>query len=87
MWQLERHRILKDKCPAIDVGDVVSVEWGWKPIFCLLPHKTISGKWIWMQKIYYRKVWVYTGFIDEPELQYGELFDVLKDTHYVYSYI
>lgn len=78
MWQLSRHHILKDKFPTLTEGDVVAVEHGWIKTFALLPHRTISGKWIWLRQIYVRRVWVYTGFIDEPETQYGDIFDILK---------
>ena len=58
-------------------GDVVAIEHDWVPTFAILPHRTISNRWIWWKKIYVRRVWVYTGFVDEPETQYGELFDIL----------
>jgi len=64
--------------PDIQKGDIVNVEHDWVPIFVFLPHRTISNQWVWFKKVYYRRVWVYTGFIDEPETQYGELFDVIK---------
>ena len=59
-------------------GDVVSVQIDWWRSFALLPHKTISGQWIWLKPVYKRIVWVYTGFADEPEVQYGTIVDILK---------
>ena len=64
--------------PDIQKYDVVAVEHDWVKSFAILPHKTISNKWIWLKTIYVRRVWVYTGFVDEPETQYAELFDLLR---------
>ena len=63
----------------IDIGTVVHIEHGWVKTFSLLPHKTVSKKYVWLKTIYSRKVWVYNGFTDEPETQYAELFDILKE--------
>lgn len=62
----------------INVGDVVAIEHDWVKAFALLPHKTISNHWIWLDIVYVRRVWIYTGFVDEPYTQYAELFDILK---------
>ena len=62
---------------SLDIGDVIAVEHGWVPGFALLPHRTVSKKWVWLKRVYQRRVWVYTGFVDEPETQYGDLFDIL----------
>ena len=44
----------------------------WKPAFAVLPHRTITGKWIWMQRCFYRDVMVYDGnWIDEPDVQWA----------------
>lgn len=64
------------KMPAID--EVVAIEHDWAKTFVLFPHRTIGKRWVWLKRVYVRRVWVYTGFIDEPETQYGELFDILK---------
>lgn len=51
----------------------------WREVFAYRPVKTISGKWVWMRKIYkqrYRAVWG-GGFHMEPHVEYGELFDIL----------
>lgn len=58
-------------------GEIVSVQIDWWPSFALLPHRTVSGKWIMWRRCYKRIVWRYTGFADEPFTEYGELFDVL----------
>lgn len=65
----------------MSIGEVVSIEVDWYPFFAVLPRKTISGKRVWFKKIYARRVWVYNGFSDEPETQYGELFDILCQTN------
>jgi len=78
VWQMHRHHMLKHRYGPIETGTVVGVEHDWVETFVLLPHKTIGGRWVWMRRIYCRRVWVYTGFIDEPETQYGTLFDILR---------
>jgi hypothetical protein len=83
MWQIDRHHILKNNIPDIKLGDVVSVEHDWAPTFVFLPHLTISGRWVWLKKVYSRRVWVYTGFVDEPETQYGDFFDLLKSENVI----
>ena len=64
------------KMPKID--EVVAIEHDWVKTFALLPHRTIGKRWVWLKRVYVRRVWVYTGFIDEPETQYAEFFDILK---------
>lgn len=61
-----------------DYGAVVSVEHGWVKTFAIWPVKTISNKWVWLQQVYCRRVWIYNGFTDEPDTQYGNLFDVIR---------
>ncbi len=53
----------------------------WHEIFAWWSIKTIKGKRVWWRRIYKRKVWVVwgTGFHMEPEVQYAELFDILKN--------
>lgn len=51
----------------------------WIEYFAILPRKTVSGKRIFWQKAYKRKVWVIwgTGFHMEPHVQYATAFDLL----------
>lgn len=72
-----RHELLKFSNPDVNTGDVTAVEHGWVRSFAILPHRTVSGGWIW-GPAYCRRVWVYTGFVDEPETQWGNFFDVLS---------
>jgi hypothetical protein len=53
----------------------------WRKTFALWPVQTIGGRWIWLKPIYKRRFWVVwgTGFHMEPEVEYAELFDILKD--------
>jgi hypothetical protein len=76
--RLIRHELLQDRYKNLEKGMVVGIEHDWVPTFVLLPHKTIGNKYVWFKKVYVRRVWVYTGFIDEPETQYAELFDILS---------
>jgi hypothetical protein len=51
----------------------------WTEYFAFLPRKTVTGKRIFWQKAYKRKVWVVwgTGFHMEPHVQYATAFDLL----------
>lgn len=51
----------------------------WMQVFAFLPVKTISGKYVWLRKVYKRKFWAVwgSGFHMEPEVEYGDLFDVM----------
>lgn len=53
----------------------------WMEVFAWWPVKTIGGKRVWLRKIYKRKFWAVwgNGFHMEPEVEYGELFDILKN--------
>ncbi len=53
----------------------------WRKAFAYWPVKTISGKYVWMKKVYKRKFWAIwgTGFHMEPTVEYAEMFDILKD--------
>lgn len=80
MWQLEHHQNLKlEYGNRLYNGMVTGIEHDWVPTFVFLPHRTVSGRWVWLKKVYIRRVWVYTGFIDEPETQYGTLLDILTE--------
>lgn len=52
----------------------------WREVYAWLPVKTVSGKYVWRQKVYKRKVWVVwgTGFHMEPQTQYATLMEFLK---------
>jgi hypothetical protein len=49
-------------------------------VFAWWPVKTVSGRYVWLRKIYKRKFWVIwgRGFHMEPEVEYAELFEILK---------
>jgi hypothetical protein len=53
----------------------------WREYFALLPRKTITGKRVWWEKAYKRKVWVVwgTGFHMEPAVQYATVFEILAN--------
>ena len=55
----------------------------WRPVFAFWPVKTISGKYVWLRRVYKRRFWVVwgRGFHMEPTVEYGELFDVLTQDH------
>ena len=53
----------------------------WKETFIMWPRETITGKKVWWEKAYKRRVWVVwgTGFHMEPEVQYATLFEILTN--------
>ena len=75
-----RHKVITLANPNINTGEITFVD-KWQKTFAILPKRTISGRIVWLKPIYRRRVWIYTGFIDEPDVQYGDLFDMLKDEH------
>lgn len=77
IWRLSRNQMLRDRYGLIATGTVISVDGPWQRTWTLLPHRTVSGQWRWLSRIYSRRVRVYTGFIDEPRTQWGDFFDVL----------
>jgi hypothetical protein len=77
IWWLERHHRLKTQFADIKIGDVVHVDQDWHPVFLIVPRRGVSRRWIWGRQ-YRRRVWIYTGFVDEPDTQYGTLFDILR---------
>jgi hypothetical protein len=55
-------------------------DYTWREIFAFFPVTTISGKAIWLKKVYARRFWLdTTQFHMDPIIEYGELFDVMKD--------
>jgi len=51
----------------------------WREAFALLPHKTITGKTVWLKKAYKRRVWLAwgTSFHMEPDTQWATLFEIM----------
>jgi hypothetical protein len=60
------------------IDEVMAIEHDWVKTFVLLPHRTIGKRWVWLKWVYVRRVWVHRVFIDEPETQYADLFEILK---------
>jgi hypothetical protein len=63
----------------MEVGDLSHIQHTWFKTFAFLPHRTVTGRWVWMQFIYQRVVWRYTGFVDEPFDEYADLLEVLAN--------
>jgi len=61
--------------------EVEHVEEDWREVFIVFPRKTITNKLICLRKIYRRRIWLSDGFHSEPEYQYAELFDMIKENH------
>ena len=53
----------------------------WREYFAIIPRYTITGKHVFWEKAYKRKVWIVwgTGFHMEPHVQYATLFEILAD--------
>ena len=56
----------------------------WHEYFVIWPRTTVTGKRIFWEKAYKRRVWVVwgTGFHMEPEIQYATAFDLLVYDNY-----
>lgn len=59
-------------------GEVTEVLKDWHRVFAVIPRQTISGQRVWLKWIYRQTVWVYTGFAEELEDRYAELFDLMR---------
>ena len=55
----------------------------WREVFAFWPVKTISGRYVWLRKIYKQRFWIVWGasFHMEPEVEYAELFEILNYGH------
>ena len=51
----------------------------WREVYAWWPRRTISGRAVWLEKVFKRRVWVVwgTGFHMEPEVQYATMFELL----------
>jgi len=51
----------------------------WTKRYAWFPVRTVSGKYVWRQPVYKRKVWVVwgSGFHTEPHVQYATDFDLI----------
>ena len=51
----------------------------WREVYAWWPVKTVSGEYVWREKVFKRKVWVVwgAGFHMEPEVQYATMFDLI----------
>lgn len=65
--------------PWATVGQIVAWEHDWVETFAIFPHRTISGKLVWLSKIYVRRVWRLTGLTEEPFTEYATVMDLLND--------
>ena len=79
-WNIELQGYKKRKMEYTIIDDGADC-YPWREVFAWWPVKTVTGHGVWWKKVYKRKVWVVwgTGFHMEPEVQYAELFDILKN--------
>jgi hypothetical protein len=64
---------------AYQNGRLISVQRSWKEKYALLPRRTISGHWVWLTKVFERRVWRSTGFAEEPYTEYATIFEIIVD--------
>ena len=74
--------------PALEMEEVPITErifngpdcYTWRQVFAFLPVKTISGKNIWLRRVYKQRFWAVwgSGFHMEPHVEYAELLDILQ---------
>ena len=60
-------------------GDLMSIERPWTEFYAITPVRTITGKWVYMEKIFKRRVWRSTGFAQEPYTEYARLFEMITN--------
>jgi hypothetical protein len=55
----------------------------WREVFAYLPVKTVTGRYVWLRKIYKQRYWAVwgPGIHVEPEVEYAELVDILKQKY------
>jgi hypothetical protein len=55
----------------------------WREVYAWLPVKTVTGTYVWREKLFKRKVWVVwgVGFHMEPIVQYATFFELLANDH------
>lgn len=77
-WNLD-HRAVEITERIFDGADC----YRWRLVFAWLPVKTISGKIVWLRKIYKQRFWAVwgTGFHMEPEVEYADLFEILGENY------
>lgn len=60
----------------------------WREVYAWWPVKTISGKRVWREKVFKRRIWIVWGasFHMEPEVQYATIFDLITvDPNAIYN--
>jgi hypothetical protein len=59
----------------------------WREVYAWFPVRTITGRRIWMDRVFKRKIWLVwgTGFHVEPEVEYATLFEILTDNEDRYN--
>ena len=78
-WNIELQGYKKHKMEYTIITDGADC-YPWREVFAFWPVKTVSGKYVWLRKIYKQRFWVVwgTGFLMEPQVEYAELFDILN---------
>ena len=68
---MEITQIIEDGCDC----------YPWKEVYAWLPVKTITGKYVWRETLFKRKIWVVwgAGFHMEPVVEYATFFELLAD--------
>lgn len=74
-WQIDNLKMMEITQIITDGADC----YPWTECYAWLPVKTITGKRVWREKLFKRKVWVVwgSGFHMEPQVQYATMFELL----------
>ena len=65
----------------LELEGVIAQTGPWRAAFAILPHRTITGHWIWLRRCYMRDITVYTiGSYAEPDTQWArDGFEILLE--------
>ena len=65
----------------LELEGIIATTGPWRKSFAVLPHRTITGHWIWLTRCYMRDISVYTiGSYAEPDTQWArDGFEILLE--------
>lgn len=78
-WNIQLQGYKKSKMEYTIITDGADC-YPWMETFVMWPRKSITGRSLFWEKAYKRRVWIVwgTGFHMEPATQYATLFDLLE---------
>lgn len=80
-WNLDFRNLRKEGMEYQIVKDGAGC-YPWREVFAWWPVTTITGRRVWLERVFRRRVWVVwgTGFHMEPEVEFATLFEMLADS-------